>query len=67
MVDKKTKTATIIDIAVPNDSNIANKEKEKIEKYQLLREELERCWQVRATVIPVVVGALGAVTPMHAS
>ena len=62
VVDKKTKTATIIDIAVPNDSNIANKEKEKIEKYQPLREELERCWKVQATVIPVVVGALGAVT-----
>jgi hypothetical protein len=65
VVDKEEKRATIIDIAVPNDYNIASKEKEKVEKYQPLREEIERCWQVRATVVPVVVGALGAITPAH--
>ena len=33
-----------------------------MEKYQGLREELERMWGVKATVVPVVIGALGAVT-----
>ena len=65
VIDKAQKTASIIDIAVPNDSNIASKEKEKVEKYQPLREEIERCWNVKATVTPIVIGGLGAVTPAH--
>jgi hypothetical protein len=63
VVDKEENQATIIDIAVPNDYNISSKERDKVEKYQPLREEIEKCWQVRTTVVPVVVGALGAITP----
>ena len=64
-VDKENQRAIIIDIAVPSDYNIASKE--KVEKYQPLREEIERCWKVKTTVIPVVIGALGALTPAHQS
>ena len=53
----------MIDIAVPSDSNIKKKEYEKLEKYQGLKEELERTWKVKVKVVPVVIGALGAVTP----
>uniref|UniRef100_A0A669EZW7 Reverse transcriptase domain-containing protein n=1 Tax=Oreochromis niloticus TaxID=8128 RepID=A0A669EZW7_ORENI len=63
VVDKQKKTAVVIDVAVPNDSNIRKKEHEKLEKYQGLREELERMWRIKVTVVPVVIGALGAVTP----
>ena len=65
VVDKNTKYTTIIDIAIPNDRNIKIKELEKVDKYQPLREELERTWKTTAVVVPVVVGALGAVTPKH--
>ncbi|CAI5656802.1 unnamed protein product [Oreochromis niloticus] len=41
----------------------SSQEHEKLEKYQGLREELERMWRVKVTVVPVVIGALGAVTP----
>ncbi|CAI5660153.1 unnamed protein product [Oreochromis niloticus] len=58
VVDKQKKTAVVIDVAVPNDSNIRKKEHEKLEKYQGLREELERMWRVKVTVVPVVIGAL---------
>ncbi|MGZ7254081.1 hypothetical protein ACXWO5_10720, partial [Streptococcus pyogenes] len=34
VVDKQKKTAVVIDVAVPNDSNIRKKEHEKLEKYQ---------------------------------
>ena len=51
------------DIAVPSDSNMKKKEYEKLEKYQGLKEELERTWKVKAKVVPVVIGTLGAVTP----
>ena len=63
-VDKENQRAIIIvDIAVPTDYNIASKEKEKVEKYQPLREEIEKCWKVKTSVI--IIGALGAITPAH--
>ena len=42
VVDKKRRTCKIIDFAVPGDSRIEEKEKEKIEKYQDLRRELQK-------------------------
>ena len=63
VIDKTTKTATIIDVAVPNDTNIKTKEQEKVEKYQDLRLEIQRLWNVKAQVVPVVIGALGSTTP----
>ena len=63
MIDKTDKTATIIDVAVPNDHNIRAKEQDKVEKYQDLRLEIQRLWNVKAQVVPVVIGALGSTTP----
>lgn len=60
-MDKERKTATIIDIAVPADRNIADKEEEKITKYQDLRIEVSRLWKTKTKVIPIVVGALGSI------
>ena len=52
------KEVKIIDIAEPGDSRVKEKELEKIEKYQYLREEIGHVWQMRnATVVPVVIGA----------
>ncbi|KAJ8040969.1 hypothetical protein HOLleu_15434 [Holothuria leucospilota] len=62
IIDKGNKIATIVDVAVPSDTNIERKEREKIEKYQDLRLEVQRMWDVKAKVVPVVVGALGATT-----
>ena len=53
----------MIDVAVPSDCNIRKKEHEKIDKYQGLREEMEKMWKVKAKVVPIVIGALGAVAP----
>ncbi|KAK7930440.1 hypothetical protein WMY93_006835 [Mugilogobius chulae] len=63
VVDKEQRRAVVVDVAIPSDGNIRRKEHEKLEKYQGLREELEKAWKVKATVVPVVIGALGAVTP----
>ena len=46
---------------MPRDENIQDKELEKIDKYQSLKIELEQLWKVKTMVIPVVVGALGAI------
>lgn len=51
----------VIDVAIP-DTNIKKKEHEKIKKYQGLKEEFEKKWKVKATVVAVVIGAVGAVT-----
>ena len=40
-----------------------DKELEKVEKYQLLKDEIAKVWQMRKViVVPVVIGALGAVS-----
>jgi len=42
IVDKVEKTAMIIDVAIPGDKRIHEKEVEKIEKYQELKREIQR-------------------------
>ena len=42
VVDEKRRTCKIINFAVPGDSRIKEKEKEKIDKYQGLRRELQK-------------------------
>ena len=59
---KKAKEIIIVDIAVPGDSNVLQKETEKYEKYQDLAREIKRIWKSRTKVVPVVVGALGSVS-----
>ena len=54
-------TCKLIDITVPSDRNIALKEIEKKGKYKDLELEIQRMWQLKTVVIPVVVGALGTV------
>ena len=53
---------TIVDIAVPEDSNVLQKETEKYEKYQDLARENKRIWKSGTKVVPVVVGELDSVS-----
>ena len=40
-----------------------DKELEKLEKYQLLKDEIAKLWRMRKViVVPVVIGALGTVS-----
>ena len=61
VVDKKERSCKIIDFAVSGDSRIEEKEKDKIEKYQDLRRELQKIWKVKVKIIPLVVGSLDAI------
>jgi len=61
VVDKMKKKVTLIDIAIPADKNVIEKEKEKITKYQDLRIELQRLWGMKVRVVPIVIGALGSI------
>ena len=52
-----------MDIAVPGDCRICEKETEKIEKYDELKREIQKLWTMKKVeVIPIVVGALGAIS-----
>ena len=59
--DKKQRSCKIINFAVPGDSRIEEKEKDKIEKYQELGRELQKIWNVKVKIIPLIVGSLGAI------
>ena len=48
----------IIDVAVPGDARVEQKDKEKIDKYQDLAKELRKLWKVKTRVVPIVIGAL---------
>jgi hypothetical protein len=52
----------LIDIAIPGDRNVIKKETEKILKYKDLIIEIQRMWNVKAKVIPVILGATGTIS-----
>jgi hypothetical protein len=52
----------LIDIAVPGDRNVILKETEKILKYKDLTIEIQRMWNVKIRVMPVIIGATGTIS-----
>jgi hypothetical protein len=52
----------LIDIAIPEDRNVIKKEAEKILKYEDLTIEIQRLWNVKTNVIPVIIGATGTIS-----
>ena len=60
LVDKRSMTAYLIDIAVPNDIYIAERRLDKIRNYTNLANEIKTLWQLRKVdIIPIVIGATG--------
>ncbi|KAI5700120.1 hypothetical protein M8J75_014551 [Diaphorina citri] len=60
--NKKTNRCILIDIAVPSDYNITQKEAEKRLKYKDLQIEVQRLWKMKTSVIPVVIGCTGLIS-----
>lgn len=52
----------IIDVAIPNDYNMRDKEAEKTLKYRDLSIEINRMWKMKTEILPIVIGATGTVT-----
>jgi len=52
----------LIDVAISGDRNVIKKETEKILKYEDLTIEKQRICNVKAKVIPVIIGAIGAIS-----
>ena len=62
LIKKKEKNCIIVDFAIPYDTRIEPKEKEKVDKYQDLKRELQKLWDMRVKVVPIVIGALGTLS-----
>ena len=52
----------LIDYAISGDRNVIKKEAEKILKYKDLTIVMQRMWNVKTKVIPVIIGATGTVS-----
>ena len=61
VVDKKEIICKIIDFAVRRDSRIEEKEKDEDRKISRLGKELQKIWNVKVKIIPMVVCSLGAI------
>ena len=55
-------TCVLIDVAISGDRNVIKTEAEKILKYKDLTIEIQRMWNVKTKVIPVITGATGAIS-----
>jgi hypothetical protein len=53
---------TLIDVPIPADRNVVQKEAENKLKYKSLGIEIQRMWNLKCTIIPVILGATGIVT-----
>ena len=60
--DNEKGTCMLIDVAISGDRNVIKKEAEKILKYKDLTIEIQRMWNVKTRVIPVVIGATGTIS-----
>ena len=59
VIDKDHHECQIIDFAIPYDTRVDDKEVEKIQKYLDVVKEVKKMWNMKVTVVPLVVGALG--------
>ena len=62
IINKKKRTCKIVDFAVPADNRIKLKELEEKDKYLDLARELKKLWNMKVTIIPIVIGAFGTET-----
>jgi hypothetical protein len=60
--NKKDKTCLLIDVTIPSDKNVIQKEAENKLKYKNLSIEIQRMWNMKCFVIPVIIKATGIVS-----
>ena len=60
--DNEDGTCMLIDVAISEDRNVFKKETEKILKHKDFTIEIQRMWNVKTKVIPVIIGATGTIS-----
>ena len=59
---QKKRICKFVDFAIPGNHRIKLKECEKKDKYLDLARELKKLWNMKVTIVPIVIGALGTIT-----
>ena len=62
IINKKKRICKIVDFAVPADHRIILKECAKKDKYLDLTRELKKLWNMKVTIVSIVIGAFGTIT-----
>ena len=66
--DKEKRTAQIIEVNVPNDFGLNRGEREKVLKYQDLKNDLKDTWHLdHVDIVPVIIGATGMIRAVQLS
>ena len=60
--DNEKGKCMLIGVAISGDRSVIKKEAEKILKYKDLTIEIQRMWNVKTQVIPVIIGATGTIS-----
>ena len=60
--DNEKRTCILIDVTISGDRNVIKKEAENVLKYQDVTIEIQRMWNVKTKVIPVIIGATGTIS-----
>jgi len=60
--DNEKGTCMLIDVAISGDGNVIEKEAKNIVKYKDLTIEIQRMWNVKTEVIPVIIVATGTIS-----
>ena len=60
--DNEKRTCMLIEVAISGARNVIKKEADKILKYIDLTIEIQRMWNVKTKVIPVIIGATGTIS-----
>jgi hypothetical protein len=59
--DNEKGTCILKDVVIPGDRNVCKKWAEKILKYKVPIREIQRLWNVKAKVIPVIIRTTGTI------
>ena len=62
IINKKKRICKIVNFAVPADHRIKLRECEKKDKYLDLARELKKLWNMKVSIVPIVIGTFGTVT-----
>ena len=62
IINKRKRICKIVDFAVPADHRLNLKQCEKKDKYLDYARELKKLWNMKVTIVPIVIGALVTVT-----
>jgi hypothetical protein len=60
--DNEKGTCMLIDVPIPGDRNVIKKEAQKILRYKDLTTEIQRKWNVKTNVTPVIIRATGTIS-----